>query len=267
MSAQQSITDELRSNQVRFDLEVRGQPAMNSASPTAGRSHEIKIDESHRVLSAPASSDSYIFYVALTVGLLATFGLVWIILNGSALPFDVTSMGGSAGNRHLDPTVVSSSLEQSSNAPSAPMPNAQKGDRPQIHDTIVREIGRDAPAEASQSQNLSSASTTSVGTTPLSPPASKQSTVARRHTALTGAKAEELRTPTKLTRTPETRPTTIKGWTLREVTNGTAVLEGPNGVWRAKPGQTVPGVGRVVSIVHWGNRLIVATSSGLISTP
>jgi hypothetical protein len=152
-------------------------------------------------------------------------------------------MGGSAGNRHLDPTVVSSSLEQSSNAPSAPMPNAQKGDRPQIHDTIVREIGRDAPAEASQSQNLSSASTTSVGTTPLSPPASKQSTVARRHTALTGAKAEELRTPTKFTRTPETRPTTIKGWTLREVTNGTAVLEGPNGVWRAKPGQTVPGVG------------------------
>jgi hypothetical protein len=265
MSAQQSITDELRANQVRFDLEVRGEPAMNSASPTAGRSHEIKIDESHRVLSAPASSDSYIFYVALTVGLLVTFGLVWIILNGSALPFDVTSMGGSAGNRHVDPTIVASSLEQSSNAPSAPMPDAQKGDRPQIHDTIVREIGRDAPADATQVPNPSS-TTASLGA-PLSPPASKQSTVAQRHTALAGAKAEELRTATKLTRTPETRPTTIKGWTLREVTNGTAELEGPNGVWRAKPGQTVPGVGRVDSIVRWGNRLIVATSRGLISTP
>ncbi len=264
MSAQQSITDELRANQVRFDLEVRGEPAINGASPTAGRSHEIKIDESHRVLSAPASSDSYIFYVALTVGLLATFGLVWIILNGTALPFDLASMGGSAGNRHLDPTVISSNLEQSSNASSAPMPDTQKMGRPQIHDTIVRE-GRDAPADTTQVPNPSS-TTASLGA-PLSPPPIKQSTVAQRHTALTGAKAEELRTPTKLTRTPETRPTTIKGWTLREVTNGIAVLEGPNGVWRAKPGQTVPGVGRVDSIVHWGNRLIVATSSGLISTP
>jgi hypothetical protein len=94
MSAQQPITDELRADHVRFDLEARGEPAMNSASPTAGRSHEIKIDESHRVLSAPASSDGHIFYVALIVGLLATFGLAWIILNGSASPFDLTSMGG-----------------------------------------------------------------------------------------------------------------------------------------------------------------------------
>jgi hypothetical protein len=238
---------------------------MNGASATVGPSYEIKIDGSHRVLNAPPSSDGHIFYVALTIGLLATFGLAWIILNGSALPFD---LGGSAANRHLDPKVVSSSVERSSNAPSAPMPDTQKADRPQIHDPIVREIGRDAPAEASQSQNLSSVSTTSVGTTPLPPPAaSKQSTVAQRHTALTGAKAERPQTPTTVTRTPETRPITIKGWTLRAVTDGTAVLEGPNGVWTARPGQMVPGVGRVDSIVRWGNRLIVATSAGLISTP
>ena len=34
----------------------------------------------------------------------------------------------------------------------------------------------------------------------------------------------------------------------------------------AKAGDTVPGVGRVDSIVRWGNRWIVATSRGLIST-
>src|SRR5262245_34356047 len=71
----------------------------------------------------------------------------------------------------------------------------------------------------------------------------------------------------KLTPWPDTRPTTIAGWTLREVTNGTAVVEGPNGVWRVTRGDTVPGVGRVESIVRWGNRWLVATSSGLISTP
>jgi hypothetical protein len=65
---------------------------------------------------------------------------------------------------------------------------------------------------------------------------------------------------------PETRPTTIEGWTLLEVRGGTAVLEGPDGVWRATPGDTVPGVGKIDSIVRWGSRWIVATSRGLIST-
>ena len=71
----------------------------------------------------------------------------------------------------------------------------------------------------------------------------------------------------RLAPVPETRPTTIDGWTLREVVNGTAVLEGPGGSLRVKRGDTVPGVGKVVAIIRWGNRLIVATSKGLISTP
>jgi hypothetical protein len=73
----------------------------------------------------------------------------------------------------------------------------------------------------------------------------------------------------RATRTPlpETRPTTIEGWMLRKVSNGTAVLEGPNGTWTVRRGDTVPGVGRVESIVLWGKRWIVATSRGLISTP
>jgi hypothetical protein len=66
---------------------------------------------------------------------------------------------------------------------------------------------------------------------------------------------------------PETKPTTIEGWTVREVVGGSAILEGPDGVWKVARGDTVPGVGRVESIVRWGGRLIVATSTGLISTP
>jgi hypothetical protein len=65
---------------------------------------------------------------------------------------------------------------------------------------------------------------------------------------------------------PETRPTTIEGWTIREVVGGTVVLEGPGGAFRAAQGDTVPGVGRIESIVRWGSRWIVATSKGLIST-
>ena len=66
---------------------------------------------------------------------------------------------------------------------------------------------------------------------------------------------------------PETRPTTIEGWTVLEVRGGTAVLEGPDGVRMATRGDAVPGIGRIDSIVRWGNRWIVATASGLIATP
>jgi hypothetical protein len=72
---------------------------------------------------------------------------------------------------------------------------------------------------------------------------------------------------TKPAPVPETRPTTIEGWTIRQVNGGTAVLEGPNGVWKARQGDAIPGVGKIESIVRWGNRWIVATSRGLISTP
>jgi hypothetical protein len=66
---------------------------------------------------------------------------------------------------------------------------------------------------------------------------------------------------------PETRPTTIEGWTVLDVRGGTAVLEGPDGVRMATRGDTVPGIGRIDSIVRWGSRWIVATDSGLIATP
>ncbi len=66
---------------------------------------------------------------------------------------------------------------------------------------------------------------------------------------------------------PETRPATIEGWTVRDVSGATAVLEGPDGTWRAARGDTVPRVGRVELIVRWGSHWIVVTSSGLISTP
>jgi len=269
MSAEQSKNDELVANQLRFDIQVCGEPDMNSASAKVRPSHEIKIDESHRVVNAPASGEGYTFYVALIVGLLATTcGVAWFILYESALPFDLTSVSGFTGNRDFSPKAISSGLEQRSNSPSARIPDAQKSDRIQIQDRMVREIVRNAPAEPPQNpNNVSSASTKSVSTAPLSRLASKDSMVAPRHTTLTGATVKEVRTPTKLTPTPETRPTTIEGWTLREVVNGTAVLEGPNGVWKVSLGQTVPGVGRLDSIVRWGNRLVVTTSRGLISTP
>jgi hypothetical protein len=71
----------------------------------------------------------------------------------------------------------------------------------------------------------------------------------------------------RLAPVPETPPTTIPGWIVHEVANGTAVVQGPNGTFRVVRGDVLPGAGKVESIVRWGNRWIVATNRGLISTP
>ncbi|WP_024506950.1 hypothetical protein [Bradyrhizobium sp. ARR65] len=65
---------------------------------------------------------------------------------------------------------------------------------------------------------------------------------------------------------PESKPTTIAGWSVREVHGENAVLAGPDRVWTVRTGDIVPGVGRIDTIVRWGNRWIVATTAGLIST-
>jgi hypothetical protein len=65
---------------------------------------------------------------------------------------------------------------------------------------------------------------------------------------------------------PETKPATIPGWTVVDVRDGTAVLEGPDGIRMAARGDTIPGIGRVESIVRWGNRWVIATAGGLIAT-
>ncbi|UPJ51140.1 hypothetical protein IVB30_07210 [Bradyrhizobium sp. 200] len=65
---------------------------------------------------------------------------------------------------------------------------------------------------------------------------------------------------------PETKPATIPGWTVVDVRDGTAVLEGPDGIRMAARGDTIPGLGRIDSIVRWGNRWVVATANGLIAT-
>jgi hypothetical protein len=72
--------------------------------------------------------------------------------------------------------------------------------------------------------------------------------------------------PLPLSPVPETRPTTIAGWSVREVYGEKVVLAGPDHVWTVRTGDTVPGVGRIDNIVRWGNRWIVATTAGLIST-
>jgi hypothetical protein len=84
-------------------------------------------------------------------------------------------------------------------------------------------------------------------------------------TAPPSVAAMALRQP--LVAAPETKPATIPGWTVVDVRDGTAVLEGPDGIRMAARGDSIPGLGRVESIVRWGSRWVIATAGGLIATP
>ena len=206
---------------------------------------DIKIDASHRVL-VPPTSDSLAGRLGLSAGVLIASGLTWLMITALPSPF---------ASAPVDRPV--------SLASSADVPDSRKGDYLKIPNAIIRE-----PDQAVRQE-------TSVGVALPTP--SQRQTSAETPRQATGyaiktpqdamsIKARARKT-VKLAPAPETRPTTIEGWKLRDVTNGTAVLEGPSGTWRAVRGDTVPGLGRVDSIFQWGNRLMVATSKGLVSTP
>jgi hypothetical protein len=65
---------------------------------------------------------------------------------------------------------------------------------------------------------------------------------------------------------PETRPTTVEGWSVRSVGYEGAILVGPDRVWTVKPGDVVPDLGRIDNIVRWGKYWVVGTSSGIVSS-
>jgi hypothetical protein len=128
-------------------------------------------------------------------------------------------------------------------------------------------------ASASGSQTPQGVNTVSVaGASPSAKPQAASPVAANPYTGSSSAASPSIQASMTPERgpnvpAPETRPTTIEGWTVLDVRGGTAVLEGPDGVRMATRGDTVAGIGRIDSIVRWGNRWIVATDSGLIATP
>jgi hypothetical protein len=59
----------------------------------------------------------------------------------------------------------------------------------------------------------------------------------------------------------------VDGWVLREVYNGSALVESRNRrLYEVMPGGVIPGVGRVESIERRGTRWVVLTDKGFIGT-
>ena len=57
---------------------------------------------------------------------------------------------------------------------------------------------------------------------------------------------------------------TVEGWSLRDVANGGAVIEGRQGIFEVYAGDPVPGLGRIDAIRRQDGHWVVVTSKGLI---
>jgi hypothetical protein len=207
-------------------------PARESARP---RIEGIKVDRRDRLLLAPASVAERAIRVGTVVALLiaTVLGLWWI--------------GGSSWLRSPSPSTPS--LPAPTTAVSDAVSPSGKGDRLPIRGIAEFAAPETSPKTFSQAPSIAKVS---------APAPAKE---------LQTARLSEENSPARktLTPVPETRPATIPGWTVREVAGDSAVLEGPHGARRVARGESVPGLGRVETIVRWGNRWIVTTERGLIS--
>jgi hypothetical protein len=232
--------------------------------------HELKIDESDRVSVSPEPRGG-VRALLFNLALGASCCLAWIAASALVPPLGLIWGSGLGVHHFLDANQASSSLRDQKLDSSARIPDSKKGDRLQIVGRSTIDGEREATTKEAESAKsprslASRAGKQFLGADPPAPSARKHSTATEQYAAMASG-VKDLQSRAELTPTPETKPTTIEGWMVREVDNGVAVLEGPNGIWRATRGETVPELGKVDSIVRWGNRWIVATTKGLISTP
>jgi hypothetical protein len=195
-----------------------------------------------------SGEDDLRFRLILTTGvLLAALCFAW--------------MGGLGSNRFFSPShkpLTSSEHENSRPATSGDVaPNTTGMQNVVTATTLKLGRGQESPHGAAQPA--------AAPTKPASKVARQNRSSAAPPEAAAQQRAKALPEP-RPAPTPETRPTTIPGWTVREVIGGTVILEGPNGPVKVTRGNMVPGLGKIDSIVRWGSRWIVATSKGLIAT-
>jgi hypothetical protein len=223
--------------------------------------HGLRIDDRDKFLiSAPPACIRRTRIARTTGALIIALGIGWI--------------GGFSSNYFLGPSPVSTPVERKLNS-SAPI----LGSENQMVRVTPAETRRAATAGLPNTGKSATAAGNGIARRDemthsidqvLTAPTNKPPTAAQQNTTISNtaaaASARRAKIPPKPIPVPETRPTTIEGWRVHDVVDGTAVLEGPNGMWKAARGDMVPGLGRVDSIVLWGSRWIVSTSRGLIST-
>ena len=87
---------------------------------------------------------------------------------------------------------------------------------------------------------------------------------AREVTGTVSAPATAAAAPAAPPKPEVARLPTVEGWVLRDVANGSALIEGRQGMFEVYAGDPVPGLGRIDAIRKQDGRWVVVTTKGLI---
>ena len=122
---------------------------------------------------------------------------------------------------------------------------------------------RAAPVAATAAAAAAKEVTGSIAPVATAPASSPKSDVAKSDVAKSEAAKSEA-AKSEAAKSEVARLPTVEGWVLRDVANGSALIEGRRGMFEVYAGDPVPGLGRVDAIRRQDGRWVVVTSKGLI---
>ncbi len=102
-----------------------------------------------------------------------------------------------------------------------------------------------------------------ASTTPAPVPPAMVPTVGAKTSDVTGAIAQPQSEPPAASKDTSRLPV-VRGWVLRNVYDGAALIQGPRGLVEVEIGDPLPGGGRIEAIRRQSGRWVVVTSRGLI---
>ena len=226
------------------------QAGMTVPATASAWDHNPRIDERDKILVSTSHPRTRRARIARKTGaLIMVLGIGWI--------------GGFSSNHFLRHSPVSTPIEQKLKS-SSQIPGSEN----QTKSVIPAATRRDVPPGVPNTGKIASAAGNGIAGRDeltqsieqvLTAPTTKASAAAQQNTTksdtASAAIARQAKILPKPMPVPETKPTTIKGWRVRDVVDGTAILEGPNGISKAARGDMVPGLGRVELYCFMGQSL------------
>jgi hypothetical protein len=175
-----------------------------------------------------------------------------------------------ASSRALEDTIsridtevaaLRTSLEQASKHSAA-----QIGKTSDRLDKVEKAQGEPAAKLAKLSETVEKLRAASVATPAAAPVAAAAAPVAPKEStgSIQTANAGSAQVPLPAPKPEVARLPTVEGWVLRDAGNGSALIEGRQGIFEVYAGDPIPGLGRIDAIRKQDGRWVVVTSRGLI---
>jgi hypothetical protein len=119
-------------------------------------------------------------------------------------------------------------------------------------------------AKLSEAVDKLRAAQASTTTAAAAVPASAKEVTGSVQQPATAAAAAPTPAPATAAKPEVARLPTVEGWVLRDVANGSALIESRRGMYEVYAGDPIPGLGRVDAIRRQDGRWVVVTTKGLI---